>query len=181
MYTDEMLHKFYNAYWASKPPEVAALRDMPVGLERVARAFELAAQGYVIDPEIDTYNKHPLFTMDMREHNGYTWYWCLGQKAVPVVPGAWLPGFESYDPDRPPTPYIKVSSNIDDYPPYDTPGPVVAPPPAVVGRQYPGTDRYENLDTVLPIGAEVTTPQGTFRKYGTKTPFGLTGVYWKRV
>jgi len=123
---------FNTAYYASKPPAFQPLYGgrpgCPVTTELTqAQAWgligQLLAQGYVIDEEIDAEAMDPYTTMFMRELYGNTW--------EPAGLGA-LESSEVLTPGQysgpVPSGQIKVSTMIEDYPPYPVPIAPVTPP-----------------------------------------------------
>lgn len=115
---------FDKAYWLAQPPDVQALQGISDETARETQAKVLALAGRKIDVPIMVWLWDPYLTMLQRQNFGYTWVPSGLQPNIPVVPGAVLPGFPSYDPNNPPAGSIIVSTNIADYPPY-----AVAPPP----------------------------------------------------
>jgi hypothetical protein len=102
----------YEAYWASQPPQVQALMNLPTEAERLAMAHELADQGYLIDVPIMVWRWDPLSTMVVRRNQGFTWVPSANQNPVQVMPGLSYPGLASYDPKNPPPGAIKVSTDF---------------------------------------------------------------------
>ena len=74
------------AYWASQPPAVQALQNMPDD-QRYAAAQQLANEGYTIDVPIMVWGWDPLATMVMRQDDGLTWVPSAMQADIPVAPG----------------------------------------------------------------------------------------------
>jgi len=97
-----------DAYWASQPAAVQALRDMPAD-QRYYAAEALAQQGYTIDVPIMVHGLDPLATMMQRQADGYTWVPSALQANIPVGPGISWPG-PAYDPDNPPAGSILVTT-----------------------------------------------------------------------
>jgi len=98
-----------DAYWASQPPPVQALRHMQDQNQREAMASQLASEGYSIDVPIMVWGWDPSVTMAMRQAEGYTWVPSAGQKPVEMAPG--LPAMGStaaYNPNQPPSGSIAV-------------------------------------------------------------------------
>lgn len=98
-----------DAYWASQPKEVRALRDIGDPEQRGLEAAKLSRQGFVIDYSIMILGWNPYNTMKARMQEGYTWTPAYGQSAIPVGPGLSFPGFATYDPARPPAGSVPVS------------------------------------------------------------------------
>jgi hypothetical protein len=98
-----------DAYWASQPKEVQALRDIGDPEQRGLEAAKLSQQGFVIDYSIMVLGWNPYNTMKGRMQEGYTWTPSYGQSAIPVGPGLIFPGFASYDPAHPPPGSVPVS------------------------------------------------------------------------
>jgi hypothetical protein len=100
----------YDAYWATQPPEVQALRHMQGEAERTLKAHELAAQGFAIDVPIMVWQWDPFMTMRARELAGYTWVPSANNAPVELGPGIAFPGLEPYDPANPPVGAIPVTT-----------------------------------------------------------------------
>jgi len=103
--------KSTEAYWASRPSYIQALRKLPSD-ERIARATQLTALGIPVDNEIEVFLMDPFPEMTRRKNFGYTWFPAFGQNfaaLVPAAPGITLPNGRSYDPNNPPPGTIKVS------------------------------------------------------------------------
>ncbi len=98
---------YSDAYWASQPPAVQALRYMDPDL-REAKATELAHQGYTIDVPIMVWNWDPQKTMELRGQYGYTWVPSALQPNITIAPGLTVPGMQSYDPNHPPAGSIAI-------------------------------------------------------------------------
>lgn len=101
-----------DAYWEAQPLEVQALRSMPVGPERTAKANELAAKGHRLEKRIHIQGWDPLSAMKAYKDAGYTWVPALGQPDIPVSPGLTFFGKPSYDPANPPAGSIKVDTSF---------------------------------------------------------------------
>jgi hypothetical protein len=100
---------FDNAYWASQPAPVQALRTMQNQEQRAAVATQLASEGYSIDVPIMVWGWDPSITMAMRQSEGYTWVPSALQNPVEVAPG--LPSLgtlAAYNPNNPPAGSITV-------------------------------------------------------------------------
>lgn len=100
-----------DAYWATQPPEVQALRRTS-DEERGSMAADLAAKGFAIDVPIMLWGWDPLVVMTARQTAGYTWVPSALQPPVAVGPGLNFPGLASYDPKTPPPGSIKVSTDF---------------------------------------------------------------------
>jgi hypothetical protein len=100
-----------DAYWASQPPEVQALRDLPDS-QRMDLAHDLADRGFQIDVPIMVWNWDPLTTMMVRQNQGFTWVPSAKQNPVQVAPGLTFGGLPSYDPKNPPPGSIKVTTEF---------------------------------------------------------------------
>jgi hypothetical protein len=131
---------FNAAYYASKPPAFQPLYGGRPGAATAspnsltqdqawALVGQLIAQGWTIDEEIDAEGMDPYTTMFMRELYGNTWEPAgLGATQVADIsqPGAVVtPGMYS---GPVPAGQIKVSTMIEDYPPYPIPAAPVMPP-----------------------------------------------------
>ena len=103
-----------DAYWATQPPEVQALRRIPELGQRQALAYQLAAQGFAIDPRIMVHLWDPLSSMRSWQAAGYTWVPAVGQPGVEVSPGLTFPGRKPYDPNNPPPGSIIVTTAFAD-------------------------------------------------------------------
>ena len=101
-----------DAYWASQPPEVRALRKEPDEAVRATEAMKLAQQGFAIDVPIMVWGWNPLMTMQLRQADGYTWVPSGLQDAIPVTPGYQMAGYPSYDPLHPPAGSIRVTTDF---------------------------------------------------------------------
>ena len=122
---------FNAAYYASKPPAFQPLYNgrpgsafpnaLPLTQDQAwALIPQLLAQGWIVDEEIDAEGMDPYTTMFMRQLYGQTWEPAgLGetQSSEVLTPGEYTGPV--------PAGQIKVSTMIEDYPPY--PAPVVAP------------------------------------------------------
>lgn len=190
----------FNAiYWAAQPPEVRALKTMPVGNEqqihaRYSAAFDLAKRGFVIDKEIHTYDRDPFTTMVAMRDQGYTWYPALLQNpnydlapgVVNGMPGNVISGGSvwpnrPYNPNAPMPGSIKVSIDPEDYPPFDA-----APePPPPVSQGVPGAFMGHNLRGLIPGD---NSPAGTVwtdevgKAWVKRVIFGignLPSVWWE--
>jgi hypothetical protein len=125
---------FNTAYYASKPPAfqplyggrpgAAMASSYPLTQDQAwALVGKLIAQGWVVDEEIDAEAMDPYTTMFMRELYGQTWEPAsLGetQSNQALTPGMYSGPV--------PAGQIKVSTMIEDYPPYPVPIPPVPPP-----------------------------------------------------
>jgi hypothetical protein len=127
---------FNTAYYKSKAPAMQPLYGGRPGCpvttdltqdEAWKLVGQLLAQGYLIDEEIDAEGMDPYTTMFMRELYGQTWEPAgLGetQSTEVLTPGQFSGPV--------PAGQIKVSTMIEDYPPYPVPAdgaPVVHPTP----------------------------------------------------
>jgi hypothetical protein len=100
---------FDNAYWASQPAPVQALRTMQNQEQREAAATQLANEGYSIDVPIMVWGWDPSITTAMRQSEGYTWVPSALQNPVEDAPG--LPNLgtlAAYNPNNPPAGSITV-------------------------------------------------------------------------
>ena len=177
--------QFDQAYWASQPPEVRALVGIADQTQRASVAAQLASQGFTIDVPIMVWGWDAYLVMTMRANYGFTWVPSALQPAVTMAPGVSIPGTLPYDPANPPPGSIRVSTNIQDYPPFDPPAPPTPQPAPVgtdpVGNQSVGTLYYSvpGVDN-YPDGAKYTDSRGTFLKHVVITPFGRT-CYWEKI
>ena len=102
-----------DAYWASQPAAVQALRYAPDD-QKAAMAQQLASEGYTIDVPIMVWGWDPLATMIQRQEDGYTWVPSALQPSVDIAPGVSMPGQTSYNPNNPPAGSIQVSTAFAD-------------------------------------------------------------------
>lgn len=184
--------QFDNAYWASFKPEVQALRKMePFSPEREQKAIELALAGAVIDRNLHAIGAtSPYYEMKLREKYGYTWVPSLLQApgigtdhpAFMMPPGVNAPGIQPY-PVNAPSGAVKVSTKLEDYPPYAAPNPgEVVVDKTIVGAYNVGTYYHagpgDSKD--IPAGTIVTEPRGKFVKKVFFNPFGGS-VVWEKI
>jgi len=100
---------FDNAYWASQPPAVQALRTMTDLDQRTDAASQLANEGYSIDVPIMVWGWDPYTTTTMRQAEGYTWVPSALQQPVEVAPGLSAFGnMGAYAANTPPSGSIAV-------------------------------------------------------------------------
>src|SRR5579872_7409002 len=118
---DSVQTAFDKAYWASEPPELQALPAIDDMSQRTLRAAALAAKGFIVDVPIMLWGWDPYLVMTMRANFGYTWVPSALQPNIAAAPGVTQPGTAAYDRMHPPAGSIKVSTNIADYPPFQTP------------------------------------------------------------
>lgn len=107
--TADAQQAFDNAYWASQPAAVQALRTMPDSSQKTALAAQLASEGYSIDVPIMVWGWDPSIVTSMRQAEGYTWVPSALQNPVEILPG--LPAMGSmtaYNPNNPPPGSIGV-------------------------------------------------------------------------
>jgi hypothetical protein len=118
--------QFNDAYWASKAPEVQALRN--AGPERANMAAELSGKGFTIDVDIMVWGWSPWLVMTARQQYGLPW-----------VPSYSQPNIESAlskaptDMTHPWPGSIPTSTNLADYPPFVPPPAPVVPSHDAVG------------------------------------------------
>ena len=117
--------QFNDAYIASKPLEVQALFSMGSDEARAAKGQELAYK-YLLCKRIDINNGDPWTVMLTWLDLGYTWMPSALQDPLTVAPGLNDQHDPPYDPLNPRPGSIKVSIDLDDYPPFVKP--VVKPP-----------------------------------------------------
>lgn len=174
--------EFESAYWASQKPEVAALHSMERGPAREQRAIELAIKGFAIDVPIMVWDQDAYYQMLIRVQYGFTWVPAMLQPNISAAPGNDDPGIVNrYDPKHPPAGSIKVSLDLDDYPPFVRPPVVVAPTFNPVGPPKGYANMYEWLGGNEPDGFEYTDARGTFKKHVVDmppTPFGRQFFAW---
>jgi hypothetical protein len=180
--------EFDQAYQAAQPPEIRALMNMQDDNDadnqaKIARAAQLAQQGFSVDVPIMVWGWDPYLCMLYRQQYGYTWVPSALQPPVTVVPGLGAVGnLPAYDPNHPPAGSIRVSTNPADYPPFDPPAPVTPPAPITdpVGAQSVGNLYLSVAGDTYQDGAQFTDTRGTFLKHVVVTPFGRTN-YWEKV
>jgi hypothetical protein len=97
-----------NAYWASQPSAVQALRNIDDYSQRSELAAKLSAEGYDIDVPIMVYGWDPAKITAARESYGYTWVPSAAQTPVEQAPGISTPGGTAYNANNPPAGSIAV-------------------------------------------------------------------------
>jgi hypothetical protein len=97
-----------NAYWASQPSAVQALRNIDDYGQRSELAAKLSAEGYDIDVPIMVYGWDPAKITAARESYGYTWVPSAAQTPVEEAPGISTPGATAYNANNPPAGSIAV-------------------------------------------------------------------------
>jgi hypothetical protein len=180
---DTTQQQFDQVYWASQPPEVRALPGLADQEQRASKAAELATKGFTIDVPIMVWGWDAYLAMSMRAQFGYTWVPSALQPPVTIAPGIAQPGVVSYDPLHMPPGSIKVSMNIQDYPPF-APAPLPQPQTPAgdnpVGLQSVGTIYFSVPGETYPDGARFADTRGTFQKHMVVTPFGRS-AYWEKI
>lgn len=174
--------KFNQAYWASFPPAVRALAEIPGGEEmRQQVALELAQTGlYKIDPAIHYRGLDPYLSMRQWEYYGYKWLPNLLMPPPVWDTNGWSP---CMDAALAPPGAIKVSSKIEDYPPYDPPRPPAPPDDKASPSDIwtSPTTRGVRLNDTSPGGTTWKDEKGaTWLKYVKVTPFG-NSQWWEVV
>jgi hypothetical protein len=180
---DNTQQQFDQAYWAFEPPEIQALPGIADPDQRASRAAELATKGFTIDVPIMVWGWDAYLVMKMRSDFGYSWVPSALQPPVTIAPGLAQPGFVSYDPLRPPPGSIHVSTNVQDYPPFNPPP--QATPQTLAGSDPVGLQSLGAIYLSIPgetyqDGAKFTDTRGTFLKHMVVTPFGRN-AYWEKV
>jgi len=99
---------FDDAYWASQPAAVQALRNIDDPAERSIAAAQLAASGYKIDTPIMVWGWDPSKVTTLRQDMGYTWVPSAFQNPIAEAPGVNDNGSQPYDPSNPPSGSITV-------------------------------------------------------------------------
>lgn len=155
---------------------------------RLDVAYGLATQGAVIDPWIDARGMDPYLAMELWTAQGFTWVPNALQAGITIAPGLGVPGQASYDPANPPPGSIKVSLNLLDYPQFNPPRPVVAPPASgisPVGALLHDTmyaeqpwDKTENGD-VTGQGGVPADARGRFQKVKVASAWGYMAYFTK--
>lgn len=97
-----------DAYWASQPPAVQALRYMDDQTQRSELAGQLTAAGYKIDAPVMVWGWDPAKVTTLRQGMGYTWVPSGYQNPVAEAPGVDDHGSQPYDPTNPPSGSIAV-------------------------------------------------------------------------
>ena len=131
--------------------------------QRAAQAAQLASKGFTIDVPIMVWAWDPYLVMTLRSNYGYTWVPSALQPAVTMAPGISIPGAVPYDPAHPPAGSIHVSTNIQDYPPFNPPAQPAPPTPPSndpVGPQSVGTLYLTVPGETYPDGAQVSRMRG---------------------
>jgi hypothetical protein len=175
--------EFNQAYWAAQPPEIRAMPGIEDQQERSKRAAELAIKGFCIDVPILVYGWDAYLVMKLRSDFGYAWVPSALQPPVSISPTLSAPGAVAYDATHPPSGSIRVSLNVQDYPPFN--------PPPQPTPQTPAGDNPVGLQSIATLylsvpgetyqdGARYTDSRGTFAKHVTITPFGRTN-YWEKI
>ncbi|HLG99823.1 MAG TPA: hypothetical protein VKX49_26170 [Bryobacteraceae bacterium] len=174
---------FADAYWASQPTPVQALRAL-ASPDRITLAMELAQQGFVIDVPIMVGlavtgdQMDPLECMTIRQVDGLSWVPSALQPSIGFLPGGGNAPYNPYDPLHPPAGAIKVSTSLADYPPFAAPAPIVAPANNVVGPlafgslYAPGPGAMNNGQPTVKNGQQVTQNGQTFT---ARVVMGLMG------
>ena len=184
---------YNSAYWASKPPQVRELGLLePGSKERLDKACSLAAEGFLIDLEIDGWALDPFIRQSQRIAYMYTWWPSALQAPIPLAPGLFVPssaGLAPYDPLHPPAGSIKVSINLADYPSWDKPkvdpptiGSALSPVAQQLHDVYYASQPWDHYDAGAVTGAAgvPADPRGEFLKMFTPSIFGQTGWWRKR-
>jgi hypothetical protein len=171
---------FNKAYWLAQPVPVRELQNVP-DAERLAKAMELAQKGFILDMMIHVWGWSPFKMMLMRVNYGYTWVTSMLQPNLTIAPGLGAPGAIPYDPKNPPPGSIKVSLDLDDYPPIDPP---VPSKPGVPSNGGVGALNYGNIYFIIPgdnnpDGKIVEEVRGKFKKRLVANPFGHSAWYEK--
>jgi hypothetical protein len=180
---DTTQQQFDQAYWASQPPEVQVLPGIADPDQRPSRAADLATKGFTIDVPIMVWGWDPYLVMKLRSDFGYTWVPSALQPPVTIAPGIAQPGVVSYDPLHPPPGSIHVSTNVQDYPPFNPPPQPTPQTPAgddPVGLQSLGAIYLSIPGETYQDGAKFTDKRGTFLKHMVVTPFGRN-AYWEKI
>ena len=174
--------EFDTAYWAAQPPEVRGLPSIDDQNQRIKRGADLAVKGYTIDVPIMCWGWDPYLVMKMRSDFGYTWVPSALGAPVTIAPGLSAPGAVPYDPLHPPPGAIRVSTRIEDFPPFDPPTPPPKSPAQddPVGFQSLGALYLSVPGETYPDGAKFSDARGTFLKHVVFTPFGRTN-YWEKI
>jgi hypothetical protein len=179
---DTTQEQFDQAYWASQPPEVQALPGIAED-QRTARAADLATKGFTIDVPVMVWGWDPYLVMKLRSSFGYTWVPSALQPPIAMAPGVSGMLLPNYDPLHPPPGSIHVSTNVQDYPPFNPPPQATRPTSAgddPVGLQSLGTIYLSVSGESYQDGAKFTDTRGTFLKHMVVTPFGRN-AYWEKI
>lgn len=178
--------KFDDAYWASLPLELQALRNAPTD-QVEAQAEALAQRGFTIDVPIMVFQWDPYVVMTLRQNAGLTWAPSALQPNIGYyTQGVNNPPYQPYDPTKPPAGSIKVSNDIKDYPPVVKPAPVPAPSTDVVGSLVfgnlygpgPGAMK-DSLTPNVTDGQHVSQDGSDFTARVVRTLFGISVSFTK--
>lgn len=132
----KVVAEFDVEYWFSFDPRIQALAKLDPA-SRYGAAMQLAQKGLPIDHDIMVLGADPYITMYVRTQQGYTWVPNALQPNV-LTPGDHFPGTSDYDAANPPVGSLKVSTKLEDFPPFPEPPAPPAPllvPSGFVGRQ----------------------------------------------
>ena len=125
--------QFDAMYAAYLPPEARALLAAPQDAARTQRAFELAAKGETLDPEIIIYGHSPQAVMEARTMQRLAWVPALGQ----AITTSQYPDYNPLNGQGPmPAGAIRTSLNPADYPPHEPPPPPATAPVGPAFRMY---------------------------------------------
>jgi hypothetical protein len=179
---------FDQAYWLAQPPAVQALESIADFATRLAKAMQLATQGYTIDAPIMAWGWDPYLVMTQRQQYGYKWVPSALMAPVTMAPGVNLPGAIAYNANNPPPGAIMVSVNLADYPPFTPP---VAPAPVVPAVSLvgiaEGAGYFQAIGNTLQNGSKLTdgaqysdpSGRGNFIYHQSASPFAPNGmVQW---
>lgn len=175
--------KFNKAYWLSQPPEIRAMASLSDREKRAAEAWTLAMDGKIIDGALHVDLFDPWYTMLVRQYLGLKWVPSYLQPPFTVaqhVAADW-PSIGKYAQDTQPLGSIKVSTNIEDYPPFDKPEveaqPVYPPGPWM---QIDENRWHVAPGDQSPAGSTYISKDGTYVLKSKSSPFGII-KWWTRV
>lgn len=169
------MSSFSDAYWASQPLAIQALK----GNADATQWQALALAGYTIDVPIMVNQWDALTVMTIRQNDGLSWVPSALQPVIGFLPTGGDAPFNPYDPFHPPAGSIRVSTNIADYPPLIPPTPPAPPATNVVGLlafgtlYYPGPGAMANGKPTVTDGQQVQQDGATYTAHVTA---GLMGV-----
>ncbi len=135
--------------------------------QRATTAAQLATQGFTIDVPIMVWGWDAYLMMTMRAQFGYTWVPSALQPPVTIAPGDTQPGADSLRSVESAAGSIKVSTNIQDYPPYNpAPQPTPQTPASddPVGLQSIGNIYLSVPGETYPDGAAIHRQRGEHLK-----------------
>lgn len=164
--------QFDDAYWASQPPAVQALRN--AGANRLMLAVQLAQAGYLIDEDIMVWGWDPGQQMARRVELGLPYVPSLLLQPLGATPGYAYPGItpgagQLPFPSSMPAGWMRVSVALSDYPSFDPPAPPKTPVYTLGPQIAKGVYIVSSSTGVFPpVGQQITVGNitGTLAVYG---------------